>query len=224
MTTQVFVEIGTKRVFAGAIDWPGWCRSRRTEADAVTALEAYAPRYARVLAGRRLGFSVASATPLQVSERLEGDGTTDFGAPSIAPRVDARPMTEADLPRASAIMRACWAALDRAASEAEGLELAKGPRGGGRSLHAIVEHVLDADAAYVRKIAGRPPKTDPNDLDAASKDPRATILGALASAVRDGLPAHGPRGGALWTPRYFVRRSAWHVLDHAWEIEDRTEA
>jgi hypothetical protein len=31
----------------------------------------------------------------------------------------------------------------------------------------------------------------------------------------------GPRGGVHWTPRYFVRRAAWHMLDHAWEIEDR---
>ncbi len=26
---------------------------------------------------------------------------------------------------------------------------------------------------------------------------------------------------ALWTARSFVRRVAWHTLDHTWEIEDR---
>ena len=44
---------------------------------------------------------------------------------------------------------------------------------------------------------------------------------ALAFATSDEMPATGPRGGALWKPRYFVRRSTWHILDHAWEIEDR---
>jgi hypothetical protein len=46
---------------------------------------------------------------------------------------------------------------------------------------------------------------------------------ALAVAASGEMPETGPRGGALWKPRYFVRRSAWHILDHAWEIEDRLE-
>lgn len=25
-----------------------------------------------------------------------------------------------------------------------------------------------------------------------------------------------------WPPRYAARRIAWHVLDHAWQIEDRS--
>jgi hypothetical protein len=29
-----------------------------------------------------------------------------------------------------------------------------------------------------------------------------------------------PKG---WPPRYAARRIAWHALDHAWEIEDRSE-
>jgi hypothetical protein len=224
MAVDVYVEVGTKRVFAGAVEWPGWCRSGRTEDDAVAALGASARRYGRVVARRRLGFAApSSASGFRVSERLRGDGTTDFGAPSIAPRADSRPIRERDLARASTILQACWAAFDRAADAAQGGTLARGPRGGGRSLGGIIEHVLGADAAYVRKIAGRPPRIDATDLDASAKDLRAAIVDALASAVHDGLPARGPRGGALWKPRYFVRRSAWHVLDHAWEIEDRTQ-
>jgi hypothetical protein len=46
---------------------------------------------------------------------------------------------------------------------------------------------------------------------------------ALAAGARGELPERGPRGGARWTPRSFVRRVAWHVLDHAWEIEDRLQ-
>jgi hypothetical protein len=222
MSFDVYVEVGKKRVFAGAIDWPGWCRSARTEEDAVAALAMYGRRYARVVARRRLGFTpLSSATELSVADRLRGDGTTDFGAPSIAPHEDARPMTDADLARARTILQACWTALDRAAEAARGVALASGPRGGGRALGKIVEHVLGADSAYLRKIAGSPPRIDAKDIDRSAARLRDAILDALTSAVHEGLPAKGPRGGALWTPRYFVRRSAWHVLDHAWEIEDR---
>jgi hypothetical protein len=47
------------------------------------------------------------------------------------------------------------------------------------------------------------------------------ILQALSSASSGDTPKQGPRGGVRWTPRRFVKRVAWHVLDHAWEIEDR---
>ena len=29
--------------------------------------------------------------------------------------------------------------------------------------------------------------------------------------------------GSSWMPAYFLRRAAWHVLDHAWEIQDKSE-
>jgi hypothetical protein len=35
------------------------------------------------------------------------------------------------------------------------------------------------------------------------------------------LPDFGPRGGERWPALFAIRRSAWHALDHAWEIEDR---
>jgi hypothetical protein len=225
VSIDVYLEVGAKRVFAGALEWPGWCRGARTERDAIAALSAYGRRYGRVVGRRKLGFvAPSSAAELTVSERLRGGATTDFGAPGVAPRDDARPMRDTDLDRARSILQACWAALDRAADAARGATLATGPRGGGRKLPKIVEHVLDADAGYIRLIAGSPPPIDPADLDGSAAALRRTILEALTTAVLDGVPATGPRGGKRWTPRYFVRRSAWHVLDHAWEIEDRSKA
>jgi hypothetical protein len=47
------------------------------------------------------------------------------------------------------------------------------------------------------------------------------VVEALTAAVEHGVEERGPRGGKRWLPRYFVRRVAWHALDHAWEIEDR---
>ncbi|HEY2803737.1 MAG TPA: hypothetical protein VGJ67_07435, partial [Actinomycetota bacterium] len=81
---------------------------------------------------------------------------------------------------------------------------------------------LSSDASYLRRIAGDPPKVEERDPWAAAEDLRTAIAEALERGVRDGVPERGPRGGRMMTIRYFVRRSAWHVLDHCWEIEDRT--
>ena len=214
-----YVEVGAKRSFAGAVEWPGWCRAGRDEEAAVEALVAYGPRYAKVLRRTRLGFEAPNGSSgLRVAERLTGDATTDFGAPSIAPKADARPIDQAELRRLEAILKACWQTFDGAAEEAEGKPLAKGPRGGGRELAKIVAHVVDADGGYVRML-GR--KVEPGPKASETERTRAAILDALEITAVEGPPPPGPRGGKRWLPRYFVRRVAWHVLDHAWEIEDR---
>jgi hypothetical protein len=223
MSVEGYLEIGSKRVFAGAIDWPGWCRSARDENGAFGALATYGRRYASALRGTRLGFDAPGKhIGFHVVERLKGDATTDFGAPSIAPAGDARPLTGADLDRQVRILRACWRALDRAVEGAEGVELTKGPRGGGRDLDAIVGHVVGAEASYGRRIVARVPAVDDADAADARDDVRDAVVDALERAASDGIPERGPRGGKRWTARYFVRRAAWHVLDHAWEIQDRS--
>jgi hypothetical protein len=227
---DVYLEVGAKRTFAGAVEWPGWCRSGRDEASAIDALLGYTPRYADALRGSRLGFHAPS--DVRVVERLRGDATTDFGAPSAAPSADAEPMADADLRRAQALLQACWSTFDGAVEIATGRELRKGPRGGGRDLDRIVEHVLGADAGYLSRIGiklGGPRKDlraglggHGQDLRAELGRSRSLMLEGLGTAVREGVPA-APRGGARWSPQYFVRRVAWHVLDHAWEIADRAE-
>jgi hypothetical protein len=219
---KVYTEAGTRRVFAGALEWPGWCRSGSDEEAALKALVAYAARYAAAVRRADRTFRAPSApSELRVVERLEGDATTDFGAPSMAPAADGRRIDASELARLRRVLKACWAAFDGAAEAAAGLELRKGRRGGGRGLDAIVEHVYSAEGGYVRKLAARPPKAD-SDLWSAVVGMRSVVLEALSRAVREGLPEKGPRGGSVWTPRYFVRRTAWHALDHAWEIEDRS--
>jgi hypothetical protein len=215
---EVYLEAGSKRVFAGAVDWPGWDRAGRDETAALEALAAARPRYAAAL-GRRFDVPPDDA-PLEVVERVRGNATTDFGAPDAALAADARPVDDRELERLEGILQACWRRFDRTVERARGRELRKGPRGGGRELDAIVAHVVGAEAGYGRRIAAGPPKVD-DDPWGRRADERRAVLGAFRGAVVEGLPPRGPRGGVLWTPRRFVRRAAWHVLDHAWEIEDR---
>jgi hypothetical protein len=221
-TIDIYLERGSRRTFAAATEWPGWCRSGRDEEAAVQALVEYGPRYAQVLRGTALAFHApADLSTFTIGERLEGSSTTDFGAPGAIPAADSRPVDENELARLQMILRASWEAFDAARAAAAGRELRKGPRGGGRELPAIVEHVVGADVAYLGRIGWKVPETGADDQEARLAEVREAILAALPAAARGELPEKGPRGGLRWPPRYFVRRVVWHVLDHAWEIEDR---
>jgi hypothetical protein len=211
--------VGARRTFAGALDWPGWCRGGRDEAGAVQALFDYAPRYAGVVKG--LGFKAPRAVEqLSIVERLQGDASTDMGSLSgKEPEYDSQPLDKAEHQRLITILEACWLALDRAAATARGRQLRTGARGGGRTLDAIVQHVLDGEGGYLRRLEYKRSKQEESDARLS----HAAMLEALAASVRGEVPEFGPRGGKRWSGRYFVRREAWHVLDHTWEIEDRAE-
>ena len=211
----VYLEVTSKRTFAGAIECPGWCRAGKTADDALQALVDYADRYARVIARSRLGFNApGSVEDLEVVERLKGNATTEFGAPGVPPGADHRPLREAELNRLTTILEASWRAFDRAAKGAEGVTLTKGPRGGGRDLPKIVEHVMGAEEGYLSALGSRRP--------AEAGALRKTVLTALAARARKKPVADPNKVKKLWSPRFYVRRSAWHALDHAWEIEDRS--
>ena len=219
---EVYLEVGRKKVFAGALDWPGWCRSAADEEAALATLVAHAPRYAKIFSRTTIDF-VPPDDPAAcaVVERLLGNSTTDFGAPDRAPARDAEPFDDAVRERSEANLAAIWRAFDRAVQAAEGKELRKGPRGGGRERDGIVRHVLGADAGYLRRVAQTVSQDEGAPLDDQLRRTREAIRAALAAGARGEIPREGPRGGALWTPRYFVRRVAWHTVDHLWEIEDR---
>jgi len=211
----VYLEVTPKRTFAGAIEWPGWCRAGKTPEDALDALVAYGDRYGAVIARSRLGFkAAASVDELEVVERLTGNATTEFGAPGVPPKADLRPLGAAELKRLSTILEASWRAFDRIADGAAGVELAKGPRGGGRDLPKIVEHVTGAEEMYLSGLGSRKP--------GESLALRSTIRAALGARARNKPVADPNKVAKLWSPRYFVRRAVWHTLDHAWEIEDRS--
>lgn len=218
--TPVYLEVGSKRTFACAVDWPGWSRSGRDGASALEALLRAAPRYERALKGTRLGFvAPKDVSSFRVVDRLRGDATTDFGAPGQTPTVDQRPLDDDDLARARTILRASWRAFDAAADAARGKTLAKGPRGGGRDLDGVIAHCVEADAGYVGALGWKHRREGDED---PRESVRRAMLEGLAASARGEIPARGPRGGVRAKPRHVVRRSAWHWLDHAWEIEDRS--
>jgi hypothetical protein len=218
---SVSLEIGSKRVFASAIDWPGWSRGARDENGALEALTAYGPRYAAAVETAESLDPPPDRSALRVVERLTGNGGTDFGVPSVPAAHDEAAVDDGDLDRLRRLLNATWATFDRSAAAAEGRTLRKGPRGGGRDLDRIVDHVLEAEKAYLGEIGGdRKAAGDAGDV---MVEIRRRALETLAARVHGEPPAPSRRRSPLWLPRYFVRRSAWHALDHAWEIEDRAE-
>jgi hypothetical protein len=208
-TVRVALECGRTWTFATALDWPGWCRRAKTADGQEAALDTlweYADRYATVL--RAAGLLKAKRFPSGRSEILgtvSGNATTDFGAPAIAGSWDEDPLDAQERRRRTQILQACWDAFDRTVA-ASSPTLVKGPRGGGRDRDKIADHVRDAERAYARKLGVKLPPRTPWPQQ------RPAIVEAIAEAPDDA-------GG--WPLRYGINRTAWHVLDHAWEIEDK---
>jgi hypothetical protein len=217
----VYLEIGKKRTFAGAVDWPGWCRSGRSEAEALDRLIAYGHRYAAILGRSQPVFRApADVTVLRVVKRLTGDAGTDFGVPSRAVSADDRSINKRERDRFRRLLTRCWSAFDAAAEAAKGVELSKGPRGGGRDLAKIVSHVMEVDQAYLRQLGSKTPRGTGNAEEDVRRL-RAAMLDAFGARAEGRSPADPNKVRKPWPPRYFVRRATWHLLDHAWEIEDR---
>ncbi len=214
----VYLELGAKKVFACSIDFPGWCRSGKTEEQALEALAAYAPRYAEVAERAKAAFGVPARAGerFQVVERVKGKGATDLGIPHEIPKADAEPLAARQAASQVELMRAAWAVLDKVAKSSPA-ELRKGPRGGGRDRDKMLAHVLEAEAAYARKVGVKhpPPKVGDTKAIKALRDDLATTL----AAASDGSPV-AAKG---WPPRYAIRRITWHVLDHVWEMQDRAQ-
>ena len=151
---RVMVEQGKKKAVAAAFDWPGWDRGARSEDDALAVLATYRPRYARVASLGGLSEEFAATGVMEVVERVEGTGMTDFygvSARSAGPEQD--PMSEAECERKIALLQACWAYFDDVASRVSA-ELRKGPRGGGRDRDRIVHHTNGAEISEFAKKVG----------------------------------------------------------------------
>ena len=223
MTVDAVLEVAAKRSFASALDWPGWSRGGRSPDDALAALIAYGPRFAAVARQAGQGFEVPdSVGAISVKERVRGSSGTEFGIPSTPARAEEEPIA-GDLDRLIALLRAAWDTFDEAMAAGNGRRLATGPRGGGRDLARIVDHVRDAEVAYLSKLGSRAPAAPVVSSPEGHSALRTAFVEAL-TAIAAGEPVPTPsRTQKLWSPRYAVRRTAWHALDHAWELQDRVQ-
>ena len=215
---DICLELGKKKTFACALDWFGYFRVGKSEDEALESLLAYGKRYAAILNAGGIAFQTpTSLDDFNIITRYEGNATTDFGSPGIIPEEDKHKITAADSQKYEKLLRACWDAFDKAIASAEGKELRKGPRGGGRTQEKIITHVRESELAYLRKQGQKIPKEQHEDMHAI----RIVVLETLSLAVKGDIPEKGPRGGAMWPTPYFMRSVVGHLVDHIWEIEDR---
>jgi hypothetical protein len=210
----IYLEIGSKRTFACSLDWPGWCRSGKTEEAAIEALIESAPRYAEVVKRAHKRFPKIEAGRFKVVERIEGSGTTDFGAPGRVAKADYDDFDRAEANRLRDLLQAAWDLLDDVVANAPPA-LKKGPRGGGRDRDQVMQHVLGAENAYARTIGLKIKEPDMGSRKAIEE---------VREAILEKIVPGGGKPDKGWPVPYFVRREAWHVLDHAWEIQDKSES
>jgi hypothetical protein len=216
-TLRVQVEQPTrgKKWVAVAVDWPGLERGAKDEEQAVEKLRTYVGRYLPVANRARLGSELEAQTELEVVERYRGVGSTDFWGISFAPSdLDRLPMDPPVFERNVTLLRAAWAEFDAIVARVSA-DLRPGRRGGGRSRDQIVRHVLANEGGEFSKRVNA--KSELEDLltPAGLAAHRERFVGAMREWYAEGKPL------GKWTIPYLLRHTAYHVLDHAWEMEDR---
>ena len=198
-TSRVYIEEGTTSVFAVSLDWPGWCRRAKSSDLAIEALDEYRGRYAKIVT------SPFRPGTFEVVGTAKGNGTTDYGAPDARGEWDKVDLAPRELNRQIAVLQDCWNYFDAVVDEAP-TAMRRGPQGGGRDRDAIADHVREAERSYCSKIGARVAPRTPWD------EQRDIVVTTLKS----------PSPNAKWPTAYAIRRIAWHVVDHAWEIEDKS--
>jgi hypothetical protein len=222
--TDVYTEAGKRVVFACAIQWPGWCRKGRSEEAALAELAAYAPRYAAVAGLAGVPFDACDAAPraFVVAERVPGTATTDFGALDVASELDGKQVSAGEVGRLAALVAAAWHLFEQTAAGAPAT-LRKGPRGGGRDRDAIVAHVRETEVLHARML-GLSERPFPPADSAAAAAVRDRILAAITAGSGGEQAIAAPAGPVSRSRRpalFVARRTCWHALDHAWEIQDK---
>ncbi len=217
--TRVTLEIGPKgkRVVAVAPDWPGLERGAKTEEEAIQRLRSYIPRYSQVAKLAKMKAEFDSIKNLKVVEQYPGTGSTDFWGISFAfSSIDKQDMSHGELERELTLMQACWAFFDDARGRVSAA-MRPGPRGGGRDRDHIVRHTFAAEQGWAKMIA----VLTPDDVMLTDKGLKAH-RDAYCRAIRD-YHAQGRLAGkmAKWPLRFLIRHTAFHTLDHAWEMEDK---
>jgi hypothetical protein len=225
---QVTLEIGPKgkKVVAVAPDWPGLERGARTGEAAIERLLAYVPRYAPVatragleaeFAPSTTGTTSTNRSAVNVVERYSGTGSTDFWGISVGfSSIDQGALSGETLERELTLLRACWVFFDEVRCRVSA-EMQRGPRGGGRDRDRIVRHTLFTEQDWAKMLGVPTPQEAQEALLTdeglnAHRDAYCTAIRALHSQNKM---------ARKWPLRYLIRHTAFHTLDHAWEMEDK---
>ena len=214
---RVIIEVGKKerRVVAGAMDWPGLDRWGTTEDLAIEKLTSYFPRYTAVAKLARLGKEYALQRDVEVVERVSGSGSADFwGIAHVPSEIERKVLSRAELKRRLALLQACWSYFD-ATAERVSAQLQLGPRGGGWTRDELIRHVhINESEQFTRKVEVRTPREFMLTPEGRAVHREETI---------DAIRAYNAEGKAArsWPIQFLIRRIAHHVMDHAWEMEDR---
>ena len=219
MSVRTVVEHGTrdKRSVAFSLDWPGWNRGAKTADLALETLEAYRARYRPVAELAGMGREFDAAGPLEIVEDRVGTGSTDFWGISFSPSsTEHDQLTEADLERRLTLLQAAWAFFDGVAARVSP-QMRTGPRGGGRDRDRIIRHTVRTESEdFAKQVGIRNPELFALTPDGLRQH-RATYL----AAIRDYNAGKVDRKMRSWTLPFLIRHSAFHTLDHAWEMEDK---
>jgi hypothetical protein len=218
MAVRTVIERGPKdkRSVAFSLDWPGWSRGAKSADLAIETLESYRARYRPVARLARMAREFDAAGPLKIVEDKVGTGSTDFWGISFAPSsTEQGPMSKAELDRGITLLRACWAFFDDVAARVSP-EMRKGPRGGGRDRDRIIRHTIRTESeGFAKQVGLRIP-----DEAALSPEGLRVHRETYVAAMREYNAGEGKRMRS-WTLPFLIRHSAFHTLDHAWEMEDK---
>jgi hypothetical protein len=219
MSVRTVIERGPKgkRSVAFSLDWPGWSRGAKTAEAALETLESYRHRYRPVAVLARQARDFDDAGPLEIVEDKIGTGSTDFWGISFSPSSDEEgPMDGPALERAITLLEACWAFFDDVAGRVSP-EMRKGPRGGGRDRDRIIRHTIRTESEdFGKRLGLRIPEESALPPEGLRRHRESYV-----AAMRAYHAGEIDRPMRTWTLPYLIRHSAFHTLDHAWEMEDK---
>ena len=213
---QVTIEIGPKgkKVEAVAPDWPGLERGAKTEEAAIKRLLSYLPRYTLVTKLAGMDTEFATKTDIEVVERYAGTGSTDFWGISFAfSSSDQHTLSDEELERELTLMQACWQFFDAVRLRVSA-EMQRGPRGGGRDREQIARHTFAAEQDWAAKL-GVFTTHEAMLTEAGLQTYRDAYCNAIRTLHSESKMAR------TWPLRFLIRHTAFHTLDHAWEMEDK---
>jgi len=218
MPVRTVIEHGTKdkRSVAFSLDWPGWSRGAKTAELALETLESYRDRYRPIADLAGMGREFDAAGPLEIVEDRVGTGSTDFWGISFSPSsTEHGPMSDAEFDRGITLLRAAWAYFDAVAARVSP-EMRKGPRGGGRDRDRIISHVIRQESeSFATGVGLRIPEGAALTPDGLRQHRQSYVAAMRAYNAGEGKRMRS------WTLPFLIRHSAFHTLDHAWEMEDK---